>query len=148
MFVICGALRLARFNVQSNVEPNYFKGLPIPAAATFTASLVLFSTFLGGLPESRHVLIIVLIYILSFLMVSTIEYPSFKELELKKQKPFNVLVATILILMVIVYKPRIMLFSILALYIASGPVITVYRHRKKRVVTDTSLKEPSPAERE
>lgn len=149
MYVICGALRLARFNVQKNsVDPKYFKGLPIPAAASFIASLVLFTAFLGGLPESRHFLIIVLIYILSFLMVSAIEYPSFKELELKKQKPFNVLVATILILMVVVYKPKIMLFTILALYIASGPVITIYRLRKKRATADTPLEEATPVERE
>jgi CDP-diacylglycerol--serine O-phosphatidyltransferase len=149
MFLICGALRLARFNVQKNtVELKYFRGLPIPAAASFVASLVLFTTFLGGLPESRHILIIVMIYILSFLMVSTIEYPSFKELELKKQKPFSVLVATILILMVIVYKPKVMLFIVLTVYIASGPVITMYRLRKKRAMADIPMEEVSPAERE
>ncbi len=149
MFLICGALRLARFNVQKNtVEPKYFRGLPIPAAASFVASVVLFTTFLGGLPESRHILIIVMIYILSFLMVSTIEYPSFKELELKKQKPFSVLVATILILMVIVYKPKIMLFIVLTIYIVSGPAITMYRLRKKRAMADISMEEVSPVERE
>ena len=137
------------FNVQKNtVEPKYFRGLPIPAAASFVASLVLFTTFLGGLPESRHFLIIVLIYVLSFLMVSTIEYPSFKELELKKQKPFSVLVATILILTVIAYKPKIMLFIVLAIYIISGPVITMYRLRKKRATADTPLEEATPVERE
>ena len=81
-------------------------------------------------------------------MVSTIEYPSFKELELKKQKPFSVLVATILILMVIVYKPKIMLFIVLTTYIVSGPVITVYRLRKKRAMADISMEEASPVERE
>lgn len=149
MFLICGALRLARFNVQKNtIESKYFRGLPIPAAASFVASLVLFTTFLGGLPQSRHILIIATIYILSFLMVSTIEYPSFKELELKKQKPFSVLVATILILMVIVYKPKIMLFIVLTLYIFSGPAITMYQLRKKRAMAGLSMEEISPVERE
>jgi CDP-diacylglycerol--serine O-phosphatidyltransferase len=149
MFLICGALRLARFNVQKNtIESKYFRGLPIPAAASFVASLVLFTTFLGGLPQSRHVLLIVTIYILSFLMVSTIEYPSFKELELKKQKPFSVLVTTILILMIIVYKPKIMLFIVLTLYIFSGPAITMYQLRKKRAMAGLSMEEISPVERE
>jgi CDP-diacylglycerol--serine O-phosphatidyltransferase len=146
MYVICGALRLARFNVQKNsLEANYFKGLPIPAAAGFIASLILLTTVFGGLPESRHILIIVLIYILSFLMVSTINYLSFKELELRKQKPFNVLVAVILMLMVIAYKPKIMLFLISAIYVVSGPVITMHRFKKKRAITSDLSEEISPA---
>jgi len=147
MFVICGALRLARFNVQKNsVEASFFKGLPIPAAASFIASLVLFTTAIGGLGESKHILIIVLIYTLSFLMVSTIDYYSFKELELKKKKPFSVLVAVILVLMVIAYKPNVMLFFVLAAYVFSGPVITLHRLRKKRALTKSHTQSISPIE--
>jgi len=139
MYVICGALRLARFNVQKNtVEAKYFKGLPIPGAASFTASLILFATAVGATPGTGHLLIIILIYVLSFLMVSTINYPSFKELELKKQKPFNVLVAIILVLMVIAYKPKIMLFVVLSAYLLSGPIFTVARLRKRRALSETS----------
>ncbi|MDY6972900.1 MAG: CDP-diacylglycerol--serine O-phosphatidyltransferase [Thermodesulfobacteriota bacterium] len=147
MYVICGALRLARFNVQKDgVEASWFKGLPIPAAASFIASFILFTTALGGLHGYRHVLLIVLIYILSFLMVSTIDYPSFKELELKKQKPFNVLVAVILMLIVIAYKPNIMLFFILIIYILSGPAMTIYRFQKKRAMNKRFFEEASPVE--
>ncbi|MEE9418365.1 MAG: CDP-diacylglycerol--serine O-phosphatidyltransferase [Desulfatiglandaceae bacterium] len=148
MYVICGALRLARFNVQKNsLEPNYFKGLPIPAAASLIASLVLFTTAFGGAPESRHTLIIVLIYILSFLMVSSIDYLSFKEVELGRRKPFNVLVAFILIFIVIAYRPKIMLFFILVSYVVSGPVITIYRLRKKRLKAKRLLGDaPQPKE--
>ena len=78
MYVICGALRLARFNVQKIVEdPNFFKGLPIPASACFIASLILFASALGGIPENRSVIIIIMIYVLSFLMVSTVKFYSF-----------------------------------------------------------------------
>jgi len=134
MFVICGALRLARFNVQRNVsDPNYFKGLPIPGAASFIACLILFASETGCIaPESKHIFIIVLIYVLSFLMVSNVRYPSFKEFELKKQGPFNTLVSSILILIVIAYKPKVMLFFVLFLYIMCGPIITVYRFKKIR----------------
>ena len=142
MYLICGALRLARFNVQKgSVEAKYFKGLPIPAAASFIASMILFTTALGWIRETKHILIIVLMYILSFLMVSSIDYLSFKEFELRKQKPFNVLVAIILILIVIAYKPRIMLLFILAAYVLSGPVITIYRHQKKRSMATSVLEE-------
>ena len=134
MYVICGALRLARFNIQKKtLEANYFKGLPIPSAASFIAALILFSSTLGGFAEFRHVLLIFIMYLLSFLMVSTIDYLSFKELDLKKQRPFSVFVEVILILLVIAYKPKVMLFFLLIIYILSGPVITIYRHHKKRV---------------
>ena len=140
-YVICGALRLARFNVQKNtMEPNFFKGLPIPAAGSFIASLVLFTNALGVLPDSKHLVIIVVVYLLSFLMVSSIGYLSFKGLELKKQKPFNVLVAIILILLVIAYKPNIMLFFVLSVYVLSGPVMALFHVQKKRA------SQPAPLE--
>jgi len=149
MFVICGALRLARFNVQKNtIDPSFFKGLPIPAAACFIASLVLFTTAMGGLPESRHILIIVLVYLLSFLMVSSIRYLSFKEVDLKKQKPFNVLVGIILVFMVVAYKPRVMLFFILAMYILSGPAITLVHLRRNRNAVGPNLRETPVIEEE
>jgi len=144
MYVICGALRLARFNVQKNtLNIAYFKGLPIPAAASLVASLTLFMTALGGLPETRHILVITLMYILSFLMVSSIRYPSFKELELKKQKPFNMLVSIILIFIVIAYRPRIMLFFIMSIYILSGPVVTIYQFHRRRTTAKPISEEVS-----
>ena len=148
-YVVCGALRLARFNVQKNtMEPKYFKGLPIPAAATFIASAVLFTAALGGLPGSKNILVIVLIYFLSFLMVSSIRYPSFKEFDLKRQKPFNVLVGIILVSLVIAYKPKIMLFFVVAVYALSGPVISLYRLKKKRATPQGLLMKGPPVEGE
>lgn len=142
MFVICGALRLARFNVQRDyVGASYFKGLPIPGAASLIASTVLFATELEVGPGAQNILMIVLMYVLSFLMVSTIEYLSLKKFELKKQRPFNVLVSIILILIVIAYKPRIMIFLILAVYVVSGPVLAVSRHKRKISEAKTVLEE-------
>ena len=132
MFAICGALRLARFNVEkTKIKSPFFKGLPIPSAACFIASLILFTGSFPGFAERRDVIIIVMIYGLSFLMVSSLKYPSFKEFHLKHQKPFNVLVTSILILLMIAYKPKILLFLILLTYVCSGPVITTIRHYKK-----------------
>jgi CDP-diacylglycerol--serine O-phosphatidyltransferase len=74
-------------------------------------------------------------------MVSTIDYPSFKELELRKQKPFNVLVAIILIFIVIAYKPKIMLFFILTAYLLSGPVVSMYRSQRRCVIANRHLNE-------
>ena len=150
LYITCGALRLARFNIQkNNLESRHFKGLPIPGAAIFIATLVLFIDSLGGLGENRHAVILGTIYLLSFLMVSTIDYLGFKELELFKQKPFNVLVATVLLFVVVAYKPPLMLFLFSTMYVISGPAITVYqrarRHAKAAIPTGNSA--PAKTER-
>jgi CDP-diacylglycerol--serine O-phosphatidyltransferase len=146
-YVVCGALRLARFNVQKNtIAAKDFKGLPTPAAASFVASFVLFTTVIGGSPESKNIVVILLIYILSFLMVSNIRYPSFKEFDLKRQKSFNALVAIILVILVIVYKPKVMLFAVLSVYILWGPSYTLYRLRKKRPIAKTHVKQSPPVD--
>jgi CDP-diacylglycerol--serine O-phosphatidyltransferase len=133
MFVICGALRLARFNVEkSEYQGSYFKGLPIPAAACFISSLILFSSTVNIFSERRDIIIIAMIYILSFLMVSSLNYMNFKEYSIRNQKPFNVFVSVILIFILIAYQPKILLFLILLAYIVSGPVISLYLFRKKR----------------
>jgi CDP-diacylglycerol--serine O-phosphatidyltransferase len=128
MFVICGALRLARFNVQkSNEDVSHFKGLPIPAAAFFIASLILFVESWEGSLQIRSAMIIMMIYILSFLMVSTLHYFSLKKFDIRNKKPFNLLLSIILIAMIIAYKPKVMLFLLVFGYVLSGPVITFYR---------------------
>ncbi len=133
LYIVCGALRLARFNIQKNdLESRHFKGLPVPGAAIFIATLVLFINSVGGLAENKHAIIISNIYLLSFLMVSTIDYLSFKELELFKQKPFNVLVATILLFIVVAYKPPLMLFLFSTMYVISGPAMTLYYLVRRR----------------
>lgn len=133
MYTVCGALRLARFNVETaRIKSIFFKGLPIPTAAFFIASLILFAGNFQEFVEKRDIIIIIIIYVLSFLMVSSLNYFSFKDINVKNQKPFNVLVTSILILLIIAYKPKILLFFIVSLYIMSGPVVTLYRHYRKR----------------
>lgn len=143
VYVICGALRLARFNVQKGtVDPGHFRGLPIPAAACMIASLVLFMDVLGGIPPNSGMAILILIYVLSFLMVSTVRFTSFKKLDIGNRKPFHVLVTVILIFIVIAYKPKIMLFIIMAVYVMSGPVTLLYRLQGRR----SQVKDKAPPE--
>lgn len=140
MYVICGALRLARFNVQKNsLDVNYFKGLPIPAAASFIALLILFTSAVEGIEKNKSLLIIVIIYTLSFLMVSSVDYLNFKKFDIRNQKPFNILVSIILVFLVIAYRPKIMLFFIILLYVLSGPVITLYRFHGRRSLTKAAV---------
>jgi len=136
LYVVCGALRLARFNVQVNtVESKRFLGLPIPAAAGMVASCVLLFYYFGGSGAIvRKVSILLLIYILAFLMVSGIRYYSFKDPELVKRQPFSFLVLAIFLIMVIVARPELMLFTIAVTYTASGPIgklLSLFRRKKR-----------------
>ncbi len=129
LFVVCGALRLARFNVQvDTVESKRFVGLPIPAAAGMVASCVLLFFHLGGSGTIKKVSILLLIYVLAYLMVSNIRYYSFKDPELVRRQPFGILVLAIILIIVIVAQPEIMLFAFASLYVASGPVGAVWRY--------------------
>jgi CDP-diacylglycerol--serine O-phosphatidyltransferase len=131
LFLACGALRLARFNSQvGTISSDHFVGLPIPAAAGMAATTILFCHKLGIEGKINPIFILVLLYILSFLMVSTIKYNSFKKPELFKKMNFNVLVAIILILIFIAAQPSIALFLLAFAYTVSGPISTVRHHRK------------------
>ncbi len=128
LFVICGALRLARYNVQcSNSESKYFTGLPIPGAAGMIASLVILYSHFKLSPPSP-MLIILLTYMLAFLMVSTMKFRSIKEVHLKKRRPFSMLVAASLLLFILAAEPQLMLFIIFGVYILSGIVESVFCH--------------------
>ena len=129
LFLICGALRLARFNSQAgNSHCTYFTGLPIPAAAGMTATTVLFSHRIG-IVEVNPVFLLVLLYFLSFLMVSTIKYESLKRPELLKRMKFNNFVLVILILVFIAAEPSVTLFILAVAYMISG-LINVVRQKK------------------
>lgn len=135
LFMVCGALRLARFNTQvDSVKSDYFVGLPIPAAAGMLAATVLLHHRLGIGSSANKILILMLIYILSFLMVSSIKFHSFKKPELFKKMNFNVLVAAVLIMIFIAAQPAIALFSIGLAYIISGPFgfLRKYKALKKK----------------
>lgn len=84
-FVLCGALRLARFNIMPHTP--YFLGLPIPGAAAFAASLVLFGTIynLDGYTNA----ITAGMFFVAGLMVSTIPYPALKKANKDRPKLFR-----------------------------------------------------------
>ena len=124
LFVVCGAMRLARFNVQTSVsDSKYFLGLPIPAAAGLVATTVIFDDHILEMgKEVRPIVVLVMTYLLAYLMVSTIKYRSFKDVHLGESKPLSALVAAVLLLIIIVAQPQIMLFVLFVLYASSGPV--------------------------
>lgn len=150
LYVVCGALRLARFNIQIGVvDKQSFVGLPIPAAATVIATTIWMYYYLGGEgATSKHVTLLMLVYVLAGLMISTIRYASFKDLNLRDRQPFGLLVVGIILLQLTIAEPQIMLFAIAGVYALSGPVGMVLRLLKKgrpeEAGPDVSRVQPQP----
>lgn len=134
IYVACGALRLARFNVYAPTKSSvYFQGLAIPAAAGMIAATVLWFSYFGQTGPIKHGGVLAMIFILSFLMVSNFKYFSLKDPELFKRKPFNALVMAILLFSLVAVQPKIVIFIVCLLYVLSGPVFTVYLNRKQKL---------------
>ncbi len=120
LFLICGVVRLARFNLQSvKTDKKYFIGLPIPAAAMTIVSLVLLKPDLEYKSFFSY-FVIGLLYLLSFLMVSTIKFRSFKEIDVKELRPVRTIFFLGLFFIVVMHEPKLMFFLIAFLYVLSG----------------------------
>jgi CDP-diacylglycerol---serine O-phosphatidyltransferase len=122
LFVICGALRLARFNVQTaSVDRRFFVGLSTPAAAGIVASSVL---LLHGEPRTRPLAVAIAAgtYVVALLMVSTFRYWSFKELDFARRRPMQTLLVVVLGGMIVATSHELFLFLLFAGYALSGPV--------------------------
>ena len=124
LYVIFGALRLARYNVFQADRQDVFVGLPIPAAAGTIASFVLFSNYF----ELQVALWVMspVVFILSFLMVSTVRYPkkSMSVFMLAPRKGFQLLVLFVVGIAVfhyaLEYSPSIVLFPLGVTYVLFG----------------------------
>ena len=122
LFVVCGSMRLARFNIQTHVvDKRYFVGLPIPMGAGAIATLVLATperlvsrVWMGGL--------LVITVILSYLMISTIRYRSFKDLDLRRKRPVWILPAIACLFAVVAWRPELALATVTLAFVSSGPV--------------------------
>ena len=131
LYLLCGAARLARFNVQTNPVPKnpgradrkYFVGLPIPAAAAIVAAIVYAADSAPLEWWIYSVLWLALLALLSFLMVSTWRYPSFKELSLvRPRSPLTFVLVSILIYLIWDLSQP-MLLGMAVCYALSGIVI-------------------------
>jgi CDP-diacylglycerol--serine O-phosphatidyltransferase len=125
LFTMCGVMRLARFNVQKHaVDGRYFVGLPIPAAAGQVAAVVLFMPA-PLVFRAEATVAVAAVIALSFLMVSTLRYQSFKNLDLRRRRSYiNVLGIALLFLLVALH-PEWMLLGLATSYAVSGPLAHV-----------------------
>lgn len=145
VYLACAALRLARFNTQvSSADKRYFQGLPSPAAAGVIATMIwlkiwTYAFFDSDVISIGYYLGAAITIICGLLMVSNVRYYSFKELDAKKAS-FRFLLAIVLSLIVLLYKPNIVLFTGFFLYMLSGPFITIAGLNKKRLEKKKSKK--------
>jgi CDP-diacylglycerol---serine O-phosphatidyltransferase len=136
-FTICGAMRLARFNVQAG-HLKHFVGLPIPAGGGAIAAIVhFFSDPINDRLGSN--LMVAAVFILAFLMISTVRYSSLKHLTLGKKSHLTVLVLALL-LALIVYLSKPTLLALAAAYVISGPASRIYGMiRRKKTGEEMTL---------
>jgi len=126
LFTACGALRLARFNVQKETEEKKtFTGMPIPAAAGVVSAMVIFYDNMQWVPE-RSYFILAIVILISFLMVSTLRFHSLKEINMRERKPFFILVALVAVIAIFYMHPELTLFSVAIIYISLGLVENAY----------------------
>jgi CDP-diacylglycerol--serine O-phosphatidyltransferase len=119
----------------SELKSKDFLGLPIPAAAGFLASLVILSENLSfSQTQIKGLIFLIPAYLLAFLMVSNIRYSSLKHLNLRRRKPFGLLVVVVLAILVVGSIPQILIFLLFFSYAVSGPIralLAPYKRKSK-----------------
>ena len=142
-FIICGAMRLARFNIQSG-NLKHFVGLPIPAGGGAIAAIVNFFDNPIKNPFGSNAMVAV-VFFLALLMISTIKYSSLKHLTLGKKSHLAILVIALLVALVVFYS-RPTLLAIAAVYCLSGLIIKLYSmiRRRKQPGEDLALADSGP----
>ncbi len=153
-YLVCGAMRLARFNCLATMDDKSssksFRGCPIPAAAGVISSITLLLLWLQN--ENREIgpwkyALAVLMVLLSFLMVSNIEYPSFKSVNFRTRRSFDWVLISILIIAITVknwqWMPAVLFVSYL-MYGLVRPWIS-RRWRKEIEIEDETPEEPAAA---
>ncbi len=127
LFVLCGALRLARFNVQTaTADKSRFVGLPIPGAAVMIASLVLaYSYFELDSPRTLCAVMVPITLALGGLMISRVPYPSFKTMKLEGRAQVELVIMMMVLAAMLFAMPQLTAFLLSAAYVLSGPTLMI-----------------------
>jgi len=145
LFVAAAAMRLARFNIQaaSGGDKRYFVGMPSPAAAAIPAATVY--AYPWGLYDYRAALpALAMVLVPALLMVSTIRFRSFKQIDLHVRRSYTILIVIAAALVLITTHPRFVLVAMAYTYLASpfvGMAIARLRQRGSPVVPESHPRE-------
>jgi CDP-diacylglycerol--serine O-phosphatidyltransferase len=133
IYAACGALRLARFNVQiGTVDKAYFQGLASPAAAALVCSFVWVAVDHEFTGQQLQFIALPLTIISGLLMVSRFRYYSFKKLPFKESVPFFWVIVLVMVFVLLTLAPAKVLLVVFSIYSLSGVFMTVYNIKKKR----------------
>jgi CDP-diacylglycerol--serine O-phosphatidyltransferase len=127
--LLFGSIRLARFNSRlEGFDKEYFLGLPIPISALTLSSFVIFSEYVFGDLNKFPKILIVLIFLVSVLMVSTIRYETIPTLNFKgsTRDKLKVILMILAVILLIIF-PQVVLFPFMILYILSGFITWILR---------------------
>jgi len=130
LFVVFGAIRLARFNVTTeNNDPNVFIGLPIPTAAAVLASFIMLNLQTN---QIANIPLLIGALGLGILMVSNVRFPSFKKVDVQKNAKLKVLVIIIILASFLYLYPIVTLALVLGSYVTYGVIRAILNLQKIR----------------
>jgi|JI10StandDraft_1071094.scaffolds.fasta_scaffold331387_2 CDP-diacylglycerol--serine O-phosphatidyltransferase len=154
LYIACAALRLGRFNVQAaSVESKHFQGLPVPMAALLICGMLVLwkgqdvSTIFVPVFINVRTQVLLLMFLVSLVMVSSIPYRNTKSLSLRQRLPFYYLFLGVLVFVIFAMKPLWIMFGIGLLYFLSGPLEWTIRAILKKPMQGTA-KVPAPVKSE
>jgi CDP-diacylglycerol--serine O-phosphatidyltransferase len=135
LYVVCAALRLARFNVQSgSTDKRRFTGLPVPGAAVLIAGCALaYSYFELSSPRMLCVLMAPMTLLLAALMISSVPYPSFKSIHPRKRAQIEIMAGVLVVASMFLAMPQFTLFVLAFCYVISGPILLARGERIQKL---------------
>ena len=150
LFLVCGAIRLARFNIQHGAsDRRWFVGLPIPMAAAAVAGCVL--AFRRPILDRRLSWVFAIVVVaIALLMVSRFRYRSFKDIDLASSRPFRSVLLIVAVFAGIALNYKIACLVIAGTYVASAPVLSLVsmRSRGRRGVSPGPIAGSGPESRD
>jgi CDP-diacylglycerol--serine O-phosphatidyltransferase len=150
LFTLCGVFRLARFNLRSQegedsapAPKKYTEGLAITCAGGMVASLVLHHAKIRATEVDNHVSVLLLTLLLSYLMISTVHFRTFREFKLSplSMSFLAALFATITVVLV-VYDVTLLLVLLGGSYIGAGLIQEIFTFGRKRRADDLLYLQP------
>jgi CDP-diacylglycerol---serine O-phosphatidyltransferase len=135
LYVVCAALRLARFNVQTgSTDKRRFTGLPVPGAAVLIAGCALaYSYFELSSPRTLCALMAPMTLMLAALMISSVPYPSFKSIHPRKRAQVEIMAGVLVVAAMFLAMPQFTLFILALAYVASGPILLARGERMQKL---------------
>ena len=146
-YVVCAALRLARFNTQvGTVDKRRFVGLPVPGAAAMVAGLVLaYSYFEFNSARVLSAFAAPLTLALACLMISRVPYPSFKAIKHRERVPIELVALVVIGVAAGITMSQLTLFLLSSAYVLSGPFLFARGQRIDRAPADSGYRPNQPA---